>query len=74
MLESLTNKVAGLRAYNFIKKKLQHVKHVKHVKFAKFLRTHVFTDTSYFEEHLRTITYRVFNVIHLFIYLFALYL
>ena len=30
VLESLTNKVAGLRTCNFIKKRLHYVKHVKH--------------------------------------------
>ena len=37
MLESLFKKVPGLKAYNFIKKRLQH--RCFPVKFAKFLRT-----------------------------------
>ena len=37
VLESLFNKVAGLKAYNFIKKRLQH--RCFPVKFAKFLET-----------------------------------
>ena len=44
MLESLSNKVIGLRACNFIKKRFEHVKHVKNVKFAKFLKAPVFTE------------------------------
>ena len=39
VLESLFNKVAGLRACCFIKKRLQHI--CLSVKFAKFLRTPV---------------------------------
>ena len=61
MLESLTNKVAGLRACNFNKNRLQHVKHVK---FAKLLRATFLQNSSYFEENLRTTAYRVFNVIN----------
>ena len=45
MLEFVFNKVAGLKALNFIKKRLQHRR--SPVKFAKFLKT-------YFEEHHRT--------------------
>ena len=45
MLKSLFNKVADLKAYNFIKRKLQHRRFP--VKFAKFLRTPFFT------EHIR---------------------
>ena len=45
VLESLFNKVAGLQACNFIKKRLQ--RKCFPVKFAKFLRTNLFT------EHLR---------------------
>ena len=45
MLESLFNKVAGLKVCNFIEKRLQH--RCKTVEFAKFLRT------SFFTEHLR---------------------
>ena len=37
MLESLFNKVTGVKACNFIKKRLQH--RCFPVKFAKFLRT-----------------------------------
>ena len=48
MLESVFNKVAGLQAYNFVKKRLQHRCYL--VKFAKFLRTLFFT------EHLFTVT------------------
>ena len=44
MLESLFNEVAGLKAWNFIKKRLQHLYFP--VKFAKFLRT------LFFKEHL----------------------
>ena len=43
--ESLFNKVTGLKACNFIKKRLQHSR--VPVKYAKFLRTPFFT------EHLR---------------------
>ena len=39
VLESLFNKVPGLRTCNFIKKRLQHW--CFHVKFAKFLRTSI---------------------------------
>ena len=45
MLESLLNKVADLKARNFIKKKLEH--RCFPVKYAKFFRTPSFT------EHLR---------------------
>ena len=45
MLESLFNKVAGLKACNFIKERLKHS--CFPVNNAKFLRTHFFT------EHLR---------------------
>ena len=46
MLASLFNKIAGLQAYNFIKKRLQH--RCFPVKFVKsILDTH-------FKEHLRT--------------------
>ena len=41
MLESLFNKVAGLKACNFIEKRLQHS--FFPVKFTKFLRTYFFT-------------------------------
>ena len=44
MLDSLFNKVAGLRVCNFIKKRLQH--QCFPVKIGKFL-------TAYFEEHLQ---------------------
>ena len=44
VLESLFNKVAGLKACNFIKNRLQHGCFVK---FANLLRT------SFFKEHLR---------------------
>ena len=40
MLESFFNKVAGLRAFSFIKKKFQ--RNCFPVKFAKFLRTRTF--------------------------------
>ena len=53
MLESLFNRVADIRACNFIKKKLQHS--CFPVKFAKF-----FTIT-YFDEHQRT-TASLFSV------------
>ena len=46
MLESLFNKVADPKFYNFIKKRLQH--RCFPVNIAKFLKT------PYFEEHLRT--------------------
>ena len=39
VLESLSNKVAGLQACNFVKKRLQHW--CFPVKFAKFLRTSI---------------------------------
>ena len=42
MLESLLNKVAGLKAWNFIKKGLQ--KRCFPVKFGTFLRTPFFTE------------------------------
>ena len=45
MLESLFNKYAGLKACNFVEKRLQH--RCFPVKFAKFLRTPFFT------EHIR---------------------
>ena len=48
MLESVFNKVAGLQACKFVKKRLQHRCYL--VKFAKFLRTLFFT------EHLFTVT------------------
>ena len=44
MLESLSNKVAGLKAGNFNKKRLQH--RCFPVKIAKFLRTAFLYDTS----------------------------
>ena len=44
MLESLFNKYAGLKACNFIKKRLQHK--FFPVKFAKFLRTPPLQNTS----------------------------
>ena len=44
MLEPLFNKVAGLKACNFVKKRLQH--RCFPLKFIKFLRTH------FFREHL----------------------
>ena len=43
---SLFNKVAGLQAYNFINKRLQH--RCFTVNIAKFIKN------TYFEEHLRT--------------------
>ena len=46
MLESLFNKVAGLKAFNFIKKILQHISFP--VKFAKN-----FKNTFFLTEHLR---------------------
>ena len=46
--ESVFNKVAGLKACNFNKKRLQHTCYL--VKFAKFLTTRFFT------EHLFTVT------------------
>ena len=42
VLESLFNKVAGLKTRNFIKKKLQHRRFP--VKFVEFLRTPIFTE------------------------------
>ena len=42
MLESLLNKYAGLKACNFIKKRLQHIHFPE--KFAKFLRTYFFIE------------------------------
>ena len=45
LLESLFNKVTGLQACNFIKRRLQHK--CFHVKFAKFFRA------SFFTEHFR---------------------
>ena len=42
MLESLFNKVTGLKAYNFIKKRLQRRNFT--VKFAKFSKTTCFTE------------------------------
>ena len=45
VLESVFNKVAGLKAYNFIKKRLQH--RCFPVDIAEFLRT------SFFKEYLR---------------------
>ena len=45
MFESLFNKVAGLKAYNFVKKRLQQ--RLFPVSIAKFLRTTLFI------EHLR---------------------
>ena len=56
------NKVAGMTVCNFVKKRFKHVKHVKLVKFVKFFRTLFLQYTSYFEEHLRATSYRVFNV------------
>ena len=44
MLESVFNKVAGLQACNFIKKRLQHG--CFPVKFVKFLRTPFSDNTS----------------------------
>ena len=49
--ESVFNKVAGLQACNFVKKRLQHRCYL--VKFSKFLRTLFFT------EHLLTVTVSV---------------
>ena len=48
VVQSVFNKVAGLQAYNFVKKRLQHRCYL--AKFAKFLRTLFFT------EHLFTVT------------------
>ena len=48
VLESVFDEIAGLKACNFAKKKLQHRRYL--VKFAKFLKTLFFT------EHLFTVT------------------
>ena len=57
MLESLLNKVSGLRACNFTKKRLQHL--CFPVNIVIFLRTLVFSCEycEIFEEHLRADTF-----------------
>ena len=55
MLESLLNKVTGLQASNFIKKKLQHRRFS--VNIANFNNT-------YFEKHLRTATSDSSYILH----------
>ena len=47
MLESLFNKVAGLKAFSFIKKRLQHM--CFSVKFAKFFRAPIIIIISFFK-------------------------
>ena len=42
MLESVFNKIAGLKACNFIKKKLQHYKIFKTIYSEKYLRATAF--------------------------------
>ena len=54
MLESLFNKVAGLKACNFIKKRLQH--RCFPVNIAKFLRT------SFFTEYLRWLLLHIVSI------------
>ena len=58
MLESLFNKVAGLRACNFIKKRLQH--RCFPVKFANLLRTLILKNICE-RPHLDTIIFHRFN-------------